>query len=73
MVRRSPHCALRASTLRYAILQNKTAAARDFVAKQGSELLELQAAEIFATARAYGQGMPLDFSVAGDQEKRDTL
>jgi len=73
MVRRSPHCALRASTLRYAILQNKTAAARDFVAKQGSELRKPQTTEIFATARAYGQGAPLDFPVAGDQEERDTL
>ena len=70
MVRRSPHCALRASTLRYAILQNKTAAARDFVAKQGGELLELKTAQIFATARAYGQGMSLDFPVAGDQEDK---
>src|SRR5258706_13816959 len=73
MVRRSTHCALRASTLRYAILQNKTAAARDFVAKQGSELRKPQTTEIFATARAYGQGAPLDFPVAGDQEERDTL
>src|SRR5258706_10578673 len=73
MVRRSPHCALRASTLRYAILQNKTAAARDFVAKQGSELRKPQTTEIFATARAYGQGAPLDFPVAGDQEERDTF
>ncbi len=73
MVRRSPHCALRASTLRYTILQNKTAAARDFVAKQGAELFKLQSAQIFATARAYGQGVCLDFSVASDQKIRDTF
>src|SRR5258708_11939245 len=73
MVRRSPHRVLRASTLRYELLQNKTAAARDFVAKQGSELCKPETTEIFATARAYGQGAPLDFPVAGDQEERDTF
>src|SRR3984957_6105929 len=73
MVRRSPHCVLRASTLRYELLQNKTAAARDFVAKQGSELRKPETTKIFATARAYGQGAPLDFPVAGDQKERDTL
>src|SRR5271170_642545 len=73
MVRRSPHCALRASTLRLAILQNKTAAARDFVAKQGSELGQPQTTQVFATARAYGQGATLDFPVACDQEERDAF
>src|SRR3984957_10046291 len=73
MVRRSPHCVLRASTLRYELLQNKTAAARDFVAKQGSELRKPETTKIFATARAYGQGAPLDFPVAGDQEERETF
>src|ERR1700722_13278346 len=73
MVRRSPHCVLRASTLRYELLQNKTAAARDFVAKQGSELRKPETTKIFATARAYAQGAPLDFPVAGHQEERDTL
>src|SRR6202011_511549 len=73
MVRRSPHCALRASTLRYAILQNKTAAARDFVAKQGRELSKAPTNQVFSPARAYGQGASLDFPVAGDQEERDTF